>query len=216
MNNKAIKKQLMSLEKNDGIKAIEVFKRVVVESIRFAECDPNHIFKEAFGLFNQQENAKTKKERKRIRKEFESKAGKLSKVLGLDTKHHLTEAVRDDFIPFAIEMCQSLEKEYEVQTPSEKALVQATVLAYCQMQECSRLFLSRLSPEYLSHEKAHYLSITSKGIDIAYRRFIQGIQMLKQIKMPPLKVNIKTGNAFLAQNQQINNSTTDHEINPLQ
>ncbi len=216
MNNKLIKKPSKSLEKPPEIKAIEDFKKMIIESIRFEECDPKHIFKEAFDLFNQQEHAKTKKEKKKIRKELEGKAGKLSKVLGLDTKHQLTEAVRDDYIAFAIEMCQSLEKEYDIKTSSEKALVQATVLAYCQMQECSRLFLSRLSPEYLSHEKAHYLGITTKGIDNAYRRFLQGIQMLKQIKTPPLKVNIKTENAFLAQNQQINNPIPNHEINTPQ
>jgi hypothetical protein len=44
-----------------------------------------------------------------------------------------------------------------------------------------------------------------KELDRANRIFLNALMTLKQLKNPPLELNIKAGNAFFGQNQQFNN-----------
>ena len=72
--------------------------------------------------------------------------------------------------------------------------------------------------EYLTHEKNGYYSLISKELDRAHRQYITTLTLLQQIKQPSIKVNVKTKNAYIAENQQINASdlkpTTYENIDP--
>jgi len=44
----------------------------------------------------------------------------------------------------------------------------------------------------------------SRGVESAHRQLITSIALLKELKQPPINLQIKTGGAFIAQNQQVN------------
>lgn len=136
----------------------------------------------------------------------------VSRMLSLDTKYNLKFSVEKEDVSFAIEMARELEKEYGVKTPSEKALVQMAVAAYCRFHQSSRLFFLNCAPSITSPQLPQYISIYAKEIDRSHRQFITALHALKQLKSPEIKVQVTAKTAFVAQNQQ-NVSGTTPQIN---
>jgi len=54
--------------------------------------------------------------------------------------------------------------------------------------------------------KINVIKELNRDVDLANRRLNMNIVMLKEIKQPAMKVNIKTNNAFVSENQQFNNN----------
>ena len=52
----------------------------------------------------------------------------------------------------------------------------------------------------------------NKGLEIAHRQHSNNIILLKELKQPNLKVTVKTGNAYFAENQQINNNKGSDDL----
>lgn len=69
----------------------------------------------------------------------------------------------------------------------------------------SKLMEGHKEPEWLSHERVAFLNFYSKEVDRSHRQFISAIETLKLMRQPSLRVNIKTNNAFVGENQQFNN-----------
>lgn len=130
---------------------------------------------------------------------------KVSLALSLETGHVLAESVGVRVRGFSLSLKQELEKEFDCKTPSEKALVDQAVNSHIRKLEYSKLMNGYRDPEWLSHERVALLSFYSKEIDRAHRQFLSTIEMLKAIKQPALKVNVRAQNAFVAENQQLNN-----------
>ena len=110
--------------------------------------------------------------------------------------------------------------EFDVQTPSEIALAKVVESSIHDMKEMSAFFCTHLEQAQrpddfdlnfsgekdfptLSKPEERTLKFFSKEVDTAHKRYISSLTALKQAKSGPLQVNIKTNNAFLAQ-QNIN------------
>lgn len=59
--------------------------------------------------------------------------------------------------------------------------------------------------------KINIIKELSKETDSANRRLIMNIVLLKEMKQPALKINIKTNNAFVGDKQQFNNNVENNE-----
>jgi hypothetical protein len=56
----------------------------------------------------------------------------------------------------------------------------------------------------VSSEINGYCAVMSKELDRANRHYLSALATLKQLKSPPFQIQVRTQNAFVAQNQQIN------------
>lgn len=189
---------------------LQKFREYVKNDIYFIGIEPNKLFKEALELYEEGLQEKDKKKYNKISDKLNNEYGlKLFQTLGLDTKFFLINSVKEEYKLFVIEMARELEKEYEVKSPSEKALVQTATLSFVQYLRYSGLMHANV----MHHCTDNYLAVLSKETDRAYRRYVSSLQILQQKKSPSIKVNVKTNHAFVAQNQQINHNQHEHHEN---
>ncbi|MFH1712165.1 MAG: hypothetical protein ABH846_02940 [Patescibacteria group bacterium] len=140
----------------------------------------------------------------------------LVKVLyrfGLDTHAALWESVSEKFGSLAMEFSKDLYEEYDCRTASEKALAQVAVNAFIRVFEYSSTLKTCMSNSVNTELTGPY-SLISKELDRANRQFTTALTALKQIKTPPIKVNVKANNAFMAKNQQFNQNLNSEKIKP--
>ncbi len=131
---------------------------------------------------------------------------KLTLAYGLETGQPLSESVEKRFWGLAAQVKRELEHEYDCKKSSEKALVDIVVNSYVRRISISKKFEICQNFERFSNERTNYLGMLSKEIDRAHRQFLSGLEMLRIMKQPTLKVNVKTNNAFIGENQQFNNN----------
>lgn len=133
-------------------------------------------------------------------------------ILGLDNHFPLMGCVEESCRTLAVEFANTLAKEFDCKTPSEKALSQVVVNSYIRVIDDSRRYNNCSNGgEYISKERTNHLMMLSKQMDRANRQFVSALTALKQIKSPPMQVSIKTNTAFIAQNQQLNNNSNPNE-----
>ncbi len=135
----------------------------------------------------------------------------LSLIFSLDSGQALIESVNEKHKNLSLEMKESLEAEFDCVTPSGKALVDLTVNAYVKKMSCSHT----IEAIKLSQKGAHigYLNFLSREVDRAHRQFLSGIETLKFMKQPTLKINLKAENAFIGDNQQFNSNKIQNNEN---
>jgi hypothetical protein len=199
IKNSNSKKEIIPLGE-DGL----ISQEKVSEMLKFHTGNPDSLNKKVQSEVKKYSRTESDKESKKLFKEIAEDLNKLSRTYTLTTKHCLRYSVSKAYELTVLQVCQDLEKEYGVKTPSEKALAQMAAIAFCRMLQFADYSDSSCKPEWVSHEKAHFVSIYMKEFDRAQRQFISAIQMLHQLKTPPLKINVKTQTAFIAQNQQNN------------
>jgi hypothetical protein len=117
-----------------------------------------------------------------------------------------------DYRPFLADFADSLYEEFDCKTPSEKALAGIVVKAYYRVLKASNALNWTQNSEFLSDITVNFFSANSKEADRANRAFLAALDSLRASKMPQLNIKVNTQNAFMAQNQQFNNS----EINDQQ
>jgi hypothetical protein len=196
MTNKIVKKEDLQIEK---VYSEQEAKEISISSLnktidssfeikQLAEKDfPKFSFGEAVG------------------KDVKATMEKVSMVYSQESGYALLISVNTSYRGFALQLRESLRKEFNCKTASEIALVDHAVNAHIRELSNSTLLDLRNTPKWISREKVALLNFYSKEIDRAHRQFISAIETLKSMKQPALKVNIKTQNAFVAQNQQNNN-----------
>lgn len=192
----AVKKKETELIKSISI---EQARLIAKDSIK-AGIDHNIALKE-LAEKNLPEYFKTKKQTDEMSNNIE----KVSLALSLETGHILAESVPTRYRPFALQLKSDLEKEFDCKTASEIALVDQAVNAHIRKLSYSKLMEGHKEPEWLSHERVAFLNFYSKEVDRSHRQFISAIETLKFMRQPSLRVNIKTNNAFVSENQQFNN-----------
>lgn len=136
-------------------------------------------------------------------------AGKLCHALGVETGYPLMESVQEINHGLAIEIKRNLEKEFDCQNYSEKMLVDLITNAY--ITKLSLSYKMATSQNNLGHDHDSYRNYLSKELDRSHRQFLSGLETLKFMKQPSLRVNIKTNTAFIAENQQFNNKSQNNE-----
>lgn len=100
-------------------------------------------------------------------------------------------------------LCSQLIEEYNCKTPSEIGLAEIAASSLAKYLDYSEL-LSLTSHKPFNSMTSSSFSALSKEVDRSQRAYISAILTLKQLKNPPIEVKIKTTNAFIANNQQVN------------
>ena len=133
----------------------------------------------------------------------------VSFILGVENGIPMMESVEERYRGMMFNLRKELIKEYDCKTFSEKALVDVIVGAYSRNLSLSRMLTHTATKRETTPNLNNYLATISKEIDRANRQFISALETLRQLKQPELKVNVRTKNAFIAQNQQFNNNQNE-------
>lgn len=120
-------------------------------------------------------------------------ASDISKNLSLRTRSHLINSLPSGtrYCGYAMILCDQLEKEYEVKTASQRMIVQKIVSA-----EVRLLYYQGFAGETLTSstvfatitERARAELHINKIIDTAHRQIQSGIEQLKAMTTPPMKI----------------------------
>jgi len=127
-----------------------------------------------------------------------------------DEKKALTKTKKPEKVISAtarVENVTSLIKtEYNCSTPVERMLAEQIALAQIKILDHSRIYQHWLSATWRNSSpiKGREIEALSKQIDRAQRQMLAALTALRQLKQPQLQVNVIAKNAFVAQNQQIN------------
>ncbi len=178
-------------------------KEIIIESC-FYDGYPKDVLKSFEALLQDKYEEMSKEERSKILSQSMA-------VVGLDTHLPVAYAVKDEFRPLAIEFTSNLIKEYQCTTPSEKALAQIVGVSYVRVMTLSWQITSTLSLNKATPNLNQFLGRVSKDLDRAHRQFTSALSTLKNIKQPPIKVNLKANTAFIAQNQQLNSNQYEND-----
>lgn len=191
---------------------VDEVRNILKERLHFP-CDPDYILEKSTKEFNAWLGAPTKKEADRIKGVMIDTHNEALIALGLETHYPLADMVGKRHRGLAIETARQLEKEYDCKTPSEKLLAQTIAGIYCKIVEFTPHLGTFTKDTHLDNDRNAFYSMVSKELDRAHRQLITALATLRQIKNPPMELNVKARNAFVAQNQQIN-AVNKPENNP--
>lgn len=146
------------------------------------------------------------KEKTEALKDLNEKALEVLSSLETDTHVALMESFNPQYRGLAKELSTQIIKDYNATTSTEKVLSELVANAFIRVIDNSRRLNNDLGGPGVSitENKTKYLTMLSLQIDRANRQFLNALVTLKQLKSPTVEMNIKTTNAFVAQNQQIN------------
>ncbi len=144
------------------------------------------------------------KDRKEIDMNVRNKVSDLLHVLSLDSHLALIESVDEKYRGFAKDLSMQLINEYKCTTSLEKALVEVITGSFIRVLDSSRRLNNELNCRDITPNRNIYIGNLSKQLDRSNRQFQNALLTLKQLKTPSIEMNIKTKNAFISQNQQIN------------
>ena len=135
----------------------------------------------------------------------------------LDNGYLLMKSMDEKISPMAFEMLDELKNQYKIETVQDKAYLQLCVSAFCRYQIDMIKYESVSARENLSRTELDHINILLKDVDRAFRQFESAIRYFDSRNKPSINLNIKMGDAFIAQNQQnISNKTDDDEKNERQ
>lgn len=155
--------------------------------------------------------SKDQKIKKEGLEELSDKATVVMRAYENETRICLAESVDKEYWGLAQELSKEIQKDYNCTTSLEKSMIGTIVSAYIRTIDNSKRLNNELNGKNITHERNRYISNLSVQVDRANRQFIQSILALKQLKTPTLGVSIKTKNAYISQNQQINNNKENNE-----
>ena len=173
-------------------------------------CDPKILLQNLSKIIKEYDVAENKKG---LEKQISEKANEALPVIALDTHYILARAVIEEMRPFAIEFANQLTVEYECKTPTEKALVETITAAYLRILQFTQVMTRQMRDEHCSLISNGFYKVASQELDRANRHFISAVATLKQIKSPPVTIQVKATTAFVSQNQQINATTSNPTTN---
>lgn len=112
-------------------------------------------------------------------------------------------------------MRSNLVKEYDCKTSLELMLVDRIVANYWRAMKYDTIFNRLIEKEDGGYSfdqlKVNIIKEFNKGIELANRQLNTNIILLKELKQPQLNIRVKTDNAYLAQNQQVNINPNKNE-----
>ncbi|MBI2327385.1 hypothetical protein HYU92_03605 [Candidatus Curtissbacteria bacterium] len=131
----------------------------------------------------------------------ESTSYKAFTIFEFDKGILMATAIPEAYRTFCIDFSRKLQKEYQCETPSEKATAELVAINFVRtliIQDRMNAFLALGS---VTDNTVKYFAVLSKELDRANRHYLTALQTLKMIKQPALEVNIKTQTAIVGQNQ---------------
>ena len=184
--------------------------RYILESILAKDSNPEHIFNKLAQEVIPKLMDGTEQEIGWAKDQISCRSEEAIMALGLTNHYQLISTADRQYASLALDMTRQIEKDYNCNTSVEKALAEVITMAHIKMIDSSRIFSdwSKHGGEIKLRDRIGYLEVMSRQTDRACRQFISGLAMLRQMKQPPMELTIRTNNAFISQNQQIN---TKHE-----
>ena len=134
----------------------------------------------------------------------------LARIYEHITNAGLIETIDERYRGMVRELYRKLLKENNCKTELEKALVEITVNSYVRILDGSRRINNEFNAGTISLNRTAYIAQISKLKDRSHRQMIQSIQTLNSLKNVTTKITINADTAFIANNQQLNNT---NEIN---
>ncbi len=203
-------KENKSLVPTDKLSLDEI--RTKIKGGLITDVEPKKILRDFDDLMTQYKKA-DKNEAKKMEKQILEITQKAAGIMGLDTHYPVAEIAVEKDRPLILELCNQLVNEYECKTPSEKILVHLIGGSYARTLVISRYLVNTVALNHTTPGLNCFMAVMSKELDRSSRQLISALTVLKQFKAPPLKINIKTNTAFIAQNQQLNNNPSPNENN---
>lgn len=139
-------------------------------------------------------------EREELSVRLVSVFNKLSTTFELDTHSVISNSPDEQFKTLSFNFCEQLIEEYKCDTPSKKALAEIATSCFIRYLRSLQLIHTVIAQP----TRQAYITASSKELDRAYRAFVGSIAILNQSNNPTIELKIKTGNTFIAENQQIN------------
>ncbi len=207
MQNKDLTKTKEEISKNDALEDVRRFAQQAVS----IEDSPQSITNDTSRFLQQMKDGNDKEKRQALRS-LQKQSEKLAMVMGLDNHYHLAGAVSKKYRPLLLNTVEQIIKEYECNTAIEKTTAEIIALAHIQVINDQKRLNSLInSLDEVDDSSTRYVAFLSKQLDRSYRHYLSAVITLRQLKQPNMEVTIKTNNAFVAQNQQINNDHNSHE-----
>lgn len=126
---------------------------------------------------------------------------------------HLINTVSWKMATTLVELANNLIEEHECTTTLEKTLCEVIANSYGKILSISKKLDESTNFDYFWHERNGFISIMSKELERANRSYLSAMSELIEMKRPHTSVNIKTKNAYIAQNQQINANQSNDDKN---
>lgn len=152
-------------------------------------------------------------DREKATKKFHEKGMLLLRIFENESHVALMESVDENYRMMGKEMSDEMMQEFDCKNEAERSLVKLMVNAYIRVLDNSRRLNNELNGQNITPNRNIYIANLSKQVDRANRQYISALLTLKQIKSPNVEMNIKTNNAFISNNQQIN-VNKDENIKP--
>jgi len=150
-------------------------------------------------------------EKDKAKQELSKMSLDLFRSLELETQANLMESVDENYRSLAKDLTSKIIIENNCTKTEEKMLAEVMVGSFIRYIDNSR----RLNNEYnctnITTNRNNYIAILSKQVDRANRQYLSSLMALKQLKSPNIEMNIKTQNAFVSNNQQINVTKESNE-----
>lgn len=201
---KALTKKIESVElvpTSDKIKKVRDF----FNDTELNQYNPEKLFVKYFDLMGVRPRNKKRSDDEII--ELHNTGDKVMFALDLKTHFALTESVDEEYKYLITEMIACVVQEYACTTATEKSLAEMIALSHVRVLSLAKTMSAygagRVS---INKEINDYYQIISKELDRAQRQLTGAIMALRQIKMPHMSLNINAKTAFIAHNQQINES----------
>jgi len=113
------------------------------------------------------------------------------------------------------QMRKKIIADYNCKTTSELMLADSIVASYWRIIKNERIVNRIVEKEdggwSFDQLRVNIIKELNKEIDLANRRLNMNIVLLKEMKQPALKVNVRANNAFVGENQQFNNNVETNE-----
>ena len=153
---------------------------------------------------------------------------KAASLFEFDNGILMTDAIPDKYRTIAIELSRRLQTEYNCKTVGEKALTELAAMNYVRYLDMNERILSSLTtiksqsyrhdsclkaddPLYAGNPsrtacqrtalELKLLTILTRSIDQAGKAYLSALHSLNFFRQPALKINIKTQNNIVGQNQ---------------
>ncbi len=199
------KKWITNPEKWITLKEEKSFRENVADIFE-PSCSPNTKYKRGKELAQ-----KLVKDRKSFTDEENKEFSDIVISINTTTHHRLLmETMRETTDRTAIaEYADDLIKEYGCIGVSERALCEVVALSYFSLMKTSREMNKHYDGTYYSNERSNMLSVLSKDLEKQNRMYLMSLQTLRTLKSPFWGMKINAKNAFIGDNQQFNNNSTN-------
>lgn len=188
-----------------------------IDNLRKTFSNPDLFDGELKLLTKYNELSKKKKLSQKQEKERKEIKSKIGLMYGLENGIWIYNLGHEKDYPMLARIRQRIIRDYNCQTSLELILADSIVACYWRITR-AEMQLTKIVDKAdgswsFNQLKVNIMKELNKEIDLANRRMNMNIVLLKEMKQPPIKVNVRTNNAFIGQNQQFNNNQNKKKEN---